>query len=439
MTDSEPRAGGWQATPALSRVIVLVTLAVLLGAALGRAELVLLVVPLAVGTGLALMTRPPRPPRPQLELDEPGTVEGGAVSARVEVANEGERTLLCVVNVQVPHWVRLRHGVGYYATPLPPRTGTTVRIEGTAQRWGAYRLGPAVARTVAADGLLVTDSAVMPSLALSVYPAGEGFDSTQPLPRASGITGIHRSRRPGDGGELAEVRPFHTGDRLRRINWRVSQRTGTLHVNTTWADRDADVLLVLDVRHESGESGGVGGRATVLDQTVRAAAAIAEHYTQQGDRVGLLEFGTGLRRLPGGAGARHFRATLEWLAQVDPAPRALSLSPRLLTVALRPPHALVIVLTPLLDADVVGFLAGLARTGRSMVTVDTLPSGAALPRRTSWTELAVRLWWWERANTIDRLRNAGVPVERWQGAGSLDLMLRHAHQMSARAARAVAR
>lgn len=75
MTDSEPRAGGWQATPALSRVIVLVTLAVLLGAALGRAELVLLVVPLAVGTGLALMTRPPRPPRPQLELDEPGTVE----------------------------------------------------------------------------------------------------------------------------------------------------------------------------------------------------------------------------------------------------------------------------------------------------------------------------------------------------------------------------
>jgi len=429
----------WRATTALSRAVILVALALLLGVALGRVELVLLAIPLVVGTGWALLARPPQPPRPRLELDEPSTVEGGPVLARVEVANSGERPLLCVATVRVPPWLRLKHGVGYYSTLLPPRTGTTMRVEGRVQRWGAYRLGPAVARSVAADGLLVADSAVMPSLPLSVYPAGERFDSTQPLPRARGITGTHRSRRPGDGGELAEVRLFHTGDRLRRINWRVSHRTGALHVNTTWADRDADVLLVLDVRHETGKSGGVDGRVTALDQTIRAAAAIVEHYAQQGDRIGLLEFGTGLRRLPSGTGRRHFRAALEWLVRVDPFPRALSLSPRLLTTALRPPHALVIVLTPLLDTDVVGFLAGLARTGRSVVAVDTLPAGAAPPRRTTWTELAVRLWWWERANTIDRLRNVGVPVARWQGIGSLDLTLRHAYQMSARSARVVAR
>jgi hypothetical protein len=42
-----------------------------------------------------------------------------------------------------------------------------------------------------------------------------------------------------------------------------------------------------------------------------------------------------------------------------------------------------------------------------------------------------RLWWLERANTIGRLREVGVPVEPWRGAGSLDLMLRHVYRIAA--------
>src|SRR5687768_18361781 len=49
--------------------------------------------------------------------------------------------------------------------------------------------------------------------------------------------------------------------------------------------------LLLDVLHEAGRSGGHGGAASVLDTTVRAAAAIAEHYLTRGDRVALLEYG----------------------------------------------------------------------------------------------------------------------------------------------------
>ena len=40
-------------------------------------------------------------------------------------------------------------------------------------------------------------------------------------------------RREGDGTEFSSIRPFHSGDRMRRINWRVSLRTGALHVVST--------------------------------------------------------------------------------------------------------------------------------------------------------------------------------------------------------------
>ena len=87
------------------------------------------------------------------------------------------------------------------------------------------------------------------------------------------------------GSEPAEVRAFRPGDRLRRINWAVSSRTGALHVTSTWADRDTQVLLLLDTEYDIGESEGIDGAASSLDTAVRAAAAIAEHSLRAGDRV----------------------------------------------------------------------------------------------------------------------------------------------------------
>jgi uncharacterized protein (DUF58 family) len=306
-----------------------------------------------------------------------------------------------------------------------------VRLQGTALRWGAYRLGPARVRAVASDGLLAAQGEVLSPVPLSVYPISELFDSEQPLPRAAGISGIHRSRRLGEGGELADVRPFQAGDRLRRINWRVTRRTGELHVNATNSERDAEVLLLLDVRTEAGSSGGVEGAASVLDATVRAAAAIAEHYAHQGDRVALVEFGSRLRRMRAGTGRMHHLAVLEWLAGVRPSSTGFAPGAGLVSRGLHPASALLIVLTPLLDQESANLLAVLARAGRSLVTVDTLPEGVRPPARSEWSAPAARLWHLERANTIGRLRGVGVPVEPWRGAGSLDAMLHHVYRLAA--------
>ena len=60
----------------------------------------------------------------------------------------------------------------------------------------------------------------------------------------------------------------------------------------------------------------------------------------------------------------------------------------------------------------------------------TLPEGVTPPRRSDLTEVAHRLWRLERDNTIGQLREHGVPVVRWAGAGSLDLVLRDVARMA---------
>jgi hypothetical protein len=92
--------------------------------------------------------------------------------------------------------------------------------------------------------------------------------------------------------------------------------------------------------------------------------------------------------------------------------------------------ALVMVLTPLVDPRSADMLAQLTRSGRYVVAVDTLPPAAAPANRSHWTPLATRLWRIERENVLGRLREHGVPVVAWAGAGSLDLVLRDVSRLA---------
>ena len=126
---------------------------------------------------------------------------------------------------------------------------------------------------------------------LTVLPGTAPFDSRAEVPQPLGLVGAHRSRRIGDGSEFSGIRPFHVGDRLRRINWRASLRSESLHVVATRSEEDSAVLIVVDALAEHGVSGGIDGASSSLDVSVRAAAALAEHYVRRGDRVGLRVLG----------------------------------------------------------------------------------------------------------------------------------------------------
>src|SRR5690606_24236939 len=141
-----------------------------------------------------------------------------------------------------------------------------------------------------------------------------------------------------------------------------SLRARELHVAQTLSDRDAEVVLLLDILHEAGYSGGIEGAATVLDTTVRAAAGIARHYINAGDRVVMLEYGGRGRALRSGGGRRHYLAILEWLLAVREGVGVYDPVARLFGRHLIPSNALTVVLTPLLEERSVAMLARLARS-----------------------------------------------------------------------------
>src|SRR3954469_8731500 len=415
----------WVPTRALGRAVLLTGLFLLLGVALGRVDLVLMAAPFAIGAAAWLRRMPRSAPELTITADEEHIVEGGHVEAAVTVSNPDVIPYdLVVLRTRTSPWLKLEQADRPFAITVPRDGWYSVQLPGDAMRWGRQPVGPAAARGAAGGGLLAGRPVVVEARGVRVYPVTEPFNATEAMPAAAGLVGNHRSRRMGEGGELAGVRPFAPGDRLRRIDWRVSLRTRDLHVASTLSDRDAEVLLLLDVLGEVGLSGGVAGSASVLDTTVRAAAAIAEHYLQRGDRVSLLEYGATARRLRPATGRRQYLTVLEWLLDVRPDPVDDDQYEHVFAAPHVSSDALVMVLTPLVDPRSADMLAQLTRSGRYVVAVDTLPPDAKVTGGGNWTPLASRLWRLERENVLGRLREHGVPVVAWAGAGSLDLVLR---------------
>jgi uncharacterized protein (DUF58 family) len=415
----------WVPTRALGRTVLLIGLLLLLGVALGRVDLVLLAAPFAIGAAVGLRRMPHSAPELTIETGDDYLVEGGHVDAQITVSNPDVISYdLVVLRTRTSPWLKLEQADRPFAIRVGSDAWAAVELPGDALRWGRQDVGPAAARVAACGGLLACRPVVTPAAGVRVYPVTDPFNATEAMPAAAGLVGNHRSRRMGEGGELAGVRPFAPGDRLRRIDWRVSLRTRDLHVASTLSDRDAEVLLLLDVLGEVGLSGGVSGSASVLDTTVRAAAAISEHYLQRGDRVSLLEYGAAARRLRPATGRRQYLIVLEWLLDVRPDPVEGDEFQNVFGPQHVSSDALVMVLTPLVDPRSADMLAQLTQSGRYVVAVDTLPEAARPELRNQWTPLATRLWRIERENVLGRLREHGVPVVAWAGAGSLDLVLR---------------
>lgn len=444
------QAGGWVPTRALGRAVLLTGLLLIAGVLLGRVDLVVLAAPFAIGTAYALRRRPAAVPQVRIATTEGNLVEGGGLAGQITVGNPDTVDYdLAVVRSRTSPWLRVDRvtiaGVAVASaapeagrsiadrplvTAVPAGDVVDVDLSGTVRRWGRHPLGPAGTQACAALGLLVSPPVVTEAIQVSTYPVTEPFDAVEAMPRAAGLVGAHHSRRPGEGGELAGVRVFGPGDRLRRIDWRVSLRARQLHVAATLSDRDAEVVVLLDVLAEAGRSGGVGGTASVLDTTVRAAAAIAEHYLHRGDRVSMVEYGPAGRRLRPATGRRQFLTVLEWLLDVHPQSSPHELYDSVLGSQMLSSDALVVVLTPLLDERSAQMLARLAWSGRFVVAVDTLPVDLTPSRDRGWAEAAHRLWRLDRDTMVRQLREHGVPVVRWAGAGSLDEVLRDVSRLA---------
>jgi uncharacterized protein (DUF58 family) len=425
------RPAGWRPTAAYRRAVG-IGAGLLLGAVLlRRPDLVVLAAPLLIGAGLGLAARPDAAPAVRLSAPAAALLEGGKATVTATVSAPDGLDVAAVV-LAVPLWLDPETGRVPPAAAVPVAAGQPAAVDFPLRtlRWGRRQVGPATLHATAAYGLLAWPPVATEAIATATWPLREEFGAGDVVPRAEGLVGGHPSRRPGEGSDVAGVRPFVVGDRLRRVNWRVTSRTGTLHVTSTYGDRDTEVVLCLDSRQDLGRS-----PDSSLDTGVRAAAAVAEHYLRAGDRVGLVDLGQRYRVVPARAGRGHLVRLLDVLLDARAADDGARTAPPAAELAGRiGADALVVLLSPLAADASLRTVAGLAWAGRSVVVVDTLPPGLRPDPRGEYTELAFRLWRLRRDADLHRLAALGVPVVRWQGAGSLDVVLRDV-QRAARAPR----
>jgi uncharacterized protein (DUF58 family) len=105
------------------------------------------------------------------------------------------------------------------------------------------------------------------------------------------FSGDWRSAVRGRGMEFEEVRAYQPGDDVRRIDWNVTARTGEPFVKVFREERQAIVLLVIDVSGSTrAGTGGRDGRTNRRLQLARVAGGLALAGIRNQDRIGLVTF-----------------------------------------------------------------------------------------------------------------------------------------------------
>jgi hypothetical protein len=297
-------------TPALIRAGVVSLFAAALALLFGRIDLLVPGLPLLCWAVLARMRRADRGadrgvPEPRLLASNTQIAEGDTVRLAVEGGVdgiEGDTAAASAASVagDPDQFVTVTCPLPAHADMTPVWGAITdtsrAHLDATVHRWGRYHVGPL--HVVLADpfGAHRAETQVDP-VHLRVTPDASLLDAPLDIPSPIGVAGLHLSRRRGDGTALADVRPFQLGDRLHRINWPVTSRTGHLHTNATFTEQDTDVLLVtdtlLDVVPPEGPSS--------LDMTVRATTAVTRYYLGIGDRVGVHDLGGAIGPIRTGA------------------------------------------------------------------------------------------------------------------------------------------
>lgn len=400
-------------TPKLGAYAGLGALGLLAALATRRPELVALAAPFAVtaALGLVLARRPQIDADVELEADR--ALEGDSLDIRVTLRAETGAERVEVL-LELPRQLAVAEGANPVCVRLADGERRELVVQARATRWGAFRVGRIFLRTHDAFGLFAHEAPLDRRVALKVYPTAEAVRSLLRPLETQVFAGNHVARQKAEGIEFADLRPFVAGDRVRHLNWRASARRGELWVNEYHAERNADVVILLDSFAEARR-----GDHSTLDPALRAAATLAGRYLREKDRVGFVAFGGMLNWLLPSTGTlqlyRIVDAMLDTQIVLSYAWRELgTVPPRTL-----PPHALVLALTPLLDDRSEEALLDLRGRGFDLVAIEISPLALVPRARGELGDVAHRLWQLRREAVRGRFARAGIPTVVWEDERSL--------------------
>ena len=341
------------------------------------------------------------------------TLEGADVDAACTVRAERpvDRVELLL---HLPPGVDVLEGEARRSVRLDAGEERVLTFKLRCSRWGVYEVGTIRVRARDRFRLVTWEGLHEGSSRVKAYPTPMTVQRLLTPLHTQALAGSEVARVKGDGVEYADIRDFVPGDRVRAINWRASARRQTLVVNERHPERNTDVVLFLDsfvdVR---------GADRGVLEEAVRAAAALATRYLERRDRVGLVGFGGVLRWLRPGMGMTQRYRLIETMVETGVEPTYTWRDVNLIPVRVLPSAALVLALTPLLDPRFVTALEDLRGRRFDVAVVEVDPVPLVEPGRTEVERCAYRMWLLEREVLRARLESRGIGIGTW---GEADLV-----------------
>ena len=291
---------------------------------------------------------------------------GTRVRVDLEVRSGGPATTpFVVLEDRLPP--SLGGGARAVMAAVPPGGRRTVSYHVTARARGRYEVGPTAVAVADPFDLIRRRTLFTERHDLLVYPEVEDLTGDGAA-AAAGTSGESASRQLfRTGEEFYTMRPYETGDDLRRIHWPSTARTGELMIRQDETARRATAVLLLDTRARA------MGTSEAFERAVSAVASVGTLYQRLGYSLHLATPDL----TPSVVAHEHF---LETLALVEPSPREV-LTPtlrRLRPLAARDPSLIVVTHVPVAAEVAVLARSGMLFSARTAILM-THPDPERLP------------------------------------------------------------
>jgi len=396
-----------------------------LGFALATAGLLLLngtLIATAIPALLFVCVRLLSSPRPvahdlriERSLSQSRAIEGDRIEIELLVENAGTSHALVSITDAPPAILIPREGHTQTLGRLPAGEARTLTYVAEVRR-GLASFNPVAIRSWSPWGLTSTEADIPIETTIKAHPRYELLDPITIRPRRTrAFAGPVKANRGGQGLDFFGCRAYTPGDDVRRINWRAYARGDALMVNEYDLERIADVNVILDARARAHAQ---LDEETTFDHSVRAAAALACHFLDQGNNVGLLIYGDYIQWVFSAIGRVQKERILDELAEAQMGDKSVFEELRFIPTRLFPPRSQLVLVSPLADEDDIETVALLADRGYSVLLVcpHTLSLGAAAQESLDEASLAMaeRILTLRRELFLGSLSGIGTSVIDWR-------------------------
>lgn len=393
-------------------IIALIFASVILGLASLQRDVMILAIPLLVCLFVAILQRPDDIKLTVTrEISPDYAPQGTPITVKLTIYNQGAAIDELSLWDILPEGVRKIEGkasaVGYLESQ--GRMELQYTVEANRGEYRAYET-----RVYVRDflGLFESTHIYQTSPRLLIHPRYPKLERIKIRPpQTRGFAGPIAARQGGSGIDFWMVREYQAGDPQRQVNWKLAARSDQeLYTNIFEQERVADVGIILDSRQRVNV---VTAQGSLFEYSVCAAASLAENFLDDGNRVSLLIYGSGLGRVFPGYGRFQRDRILKALARARPEVNFALESLSSLPTRFFPAKSQIVMVSPLISEDI-PTIALMRSHGYAVMIISPDPISYESGTLHDFTSQAYRLAYAERELILRQIRHTGAQIVNWR-------------------------